>query len=200
MASAPNHFFGINYIPDNPKMMEPPAYWLQRLYDFDSDLVVLPSRQRLFAYVLARRARHTPGLSMLGVLSNDSDTAMCARHGLLPICLVFRQGSGWSIDNLLRDLASRDTWRARDAHPSRSAAAVLDESDACERQAIKASIRDDMRQRAKAGWRSYQVRTRQRVAVGGDNPYGGVGSQRTQVPLVAQSGQYTHRGSVLMPR
>ena len=53
---APNPFIGKNYIGDNVKMVSPPAYWLQRLYDFDNQLVVLPSRQKPYAYVLARRA------------------------------------------------------------------------------------------------------------------------------------------------
>ncbi len=162
MRGEPNRFIGKNYIPDNPRMEVPPSYWLQRLWDFDADLVVLPSRQRPFAYVLARRCRRSGGLSELGVYSHNSDTGMCAAHKLVPVTLIIRHSStSWSIDNILNDLRSRDTWRAK-KETGRSAGELVDLQEAQEKQKVRDDIRDDIRNRSRDAWRSYQARTGQR--------------------------------------
>lgn len=155
-----NPYVGVNFIGDNPKMAVPPKYWLQRLFDFDADLVVLPSRQRPFAYVLARRARRSAGLMPAGVLETTSDAGMCAKYGLVPVSLIYRQGSAWSIDNILRDLASRDIWKA--GGPSK-AADILDANDIAAEQETKRNIRKDLDYRGKDAWKSYQARTGQRT-------------------------------------
>ena len=156
-----------NYIADNPKMAQPPAYWLQRLYDYDALLVVLPSRQTPFAYVLARKARRTAQLTPAGVYSVESDTGMCASYGLVPVCLVYKSGSGWSIDNVIAELQSRDIWRQGGGE---KAADMLDERDAKQAEKIKADIRDDMYNRSGDAWRSYQARTGQRSKLNASTP------------------------------
>lgn len=149
-----------NYIPDSPKMAEPPAFWLQRLYDFDNQLVVMPSRQRPYAYVLARRARRSAATlgDMVGVL--EGDTAMCVSYGCVPVSLILRTGEGWEIDGILADLKSRDIWEHGGGD---KAADLMDQADAKARARIKADIRDDMWMRSGDAWRSYQARTGQRT-------------------------------------
>jgi hypothetical protein len=149
-----------NYIADNPRMAQPPQFWLQRLYDYDNLLRVLPSRQTPFAYVLARVARRTGRLTPQGIYDNASDTGMCAQYGLVPVCLIFRNGEGWTIDNIIAELQQRDIW----AHGGAERAAdMLDKAEADKAARIKADIRDDMWMRSGDAWRSYQARTGQRT-------------------------------------
>jgi hypothetical protein len=148
-----------NFIGDNPHMAVPPSWWLQRLYDFDRDLVVVPSRQRPFAYVLARRARRSGAIHPANVSERHNDTAMCASYGLVPVSLILRHGITWTIDNLLADLRARDTWRQPQM------ADQVDALDATNEKKLKASIRDDMWNRSGDAWRSYQARTGQRVSL-----------------------------------
>lgn len=158
-----NPLIGINYIPDNPRMATPPAYWLQRLYDFDGDLVVLPSRYRPFAYVLARRVRLArPMLAdrALEQTVTQPDTRMCLHYGLVPVSLIFRTGSTWSIDNILRSLKARDIWAHGGAEKMADQVDAVDQAHAA---GIRRQTRDDMYHRAGDAWRSYQARTGQRI-------------------------------------
>lgn len=159
-----------NYIPDNPSMAQPPTHWLQRLWDFDSDLVVLPSRQRPFAYVLARRARRSRGLIPETIYDHRSDTGMCFKYRLVPVTLIIRHTDGWSIDNILRDLASRDTWRHRKARfidengtLVKGAAAAVEQQESEQEQKRQQQLRDNFWHRSGDAWRSYQARTGQRT-------------------------------------
>lgn len=161
MASEPNPFIGVNYLPLNPKMSEPPAYWLQRLFDYDNMLVVFPSFNRPYAYVLARRRQLTAGLSdkaLDSVLTNP-DTKAALQHGLVPVSLIFRTGVTWSIDNIIESLKARDIWAAGGGDKF---ADKMDAVDAAETKRKQAAVRDDMWMRSGDAWRSYQARTGQR--------------------------------------
>lgn len=159
----PNRFIGINYIDRDSKMSVPPEYWLQRLYDFDADLVVFPSIQTPFAYVLARRARRTGGMNIHDPAFEKAsdDTKFCLMRRLLPVSLIYRHSTAsWSIDNILADLRRRDIWAAGggDGFADR-----VDKEDADEEKRIKDEIRKDMWNRSGDAWRSYQARTGQRT-------------------------------------
>lgn len=158
-----NRFIGVNYLNIDNKMSAPPEYWLQRLYDFDADLVVFPSIQTPFAYVLARKARRTGGMNMYDPAFENatSDTKFCVARRLLPVCLIYRHNAvSWSIDNILADLRHRDIWAAGGAT---AFADRVDKEDADEEARIKKEIRDDMWNRSGDAWRSYQARTGQRT-------------------------------------
>jgi hypothetical protein len=133
----PNPFIGKNYYDIDSKMAIPPAYWLERLYDFDADLVVFPSQQVPFAYCLARRARRTAGINT-GVLKEGAtpDTKMCLKHHLLPVTIIYRHNAAaWSIDNIISDLKARDTWAMGG---SKKVADVLDAQDEQHRAKVQA--------------------------------------------------------------
>lgn len=157
-----NPWIGKNYLDIDQKMAVPPAFWLQRLYDFDADLVVFPSIQVPFAYVLARRAHKTGGLNpQLPEFANaQPDTKFCLERRMLPVSLIYRHNAvSWSIDNLLADLRSRDIWAAGGGD------AYADQADAADDAAtakVKAGIKDDFYNRSGDAWRSYQARTGQR--------------------------------------
>lgn len=159
-----NPFVGVNYLPDNPGMAVPPAYFLQRIYDYDAMLVLLPSRTRPFAYVIARRRQFGAGISNKAIEDTVtvSDTKMCLLHGLVPVCLMFRNGQGWDPDPVIRSLTARDLW----AHGGADKVAdQLEAQEAAETDRVRKEIRDDMWNRSGDAWRSYQRRTGQSVSL-----------------------------------
>lgn len=102
----------INYIPDQNKfkLAGPPAYFLQRLWDFDDSLVVIPSRQGFF-YRLAQRRK--PNLSTAIVneaLFKESDTQMLASYNLVPVTTIVSTAN-WSNPYLIEELRRRSPWR-----------------------------------------------------------------------------------------
>src|ERR1700674_4410629 len=135
-AIANNPWIGVNYIDDNANMSVPPAYWLQRLYDFDADLVVFPSRFKPYAYVLARRQRLAKGLTdeALVATATQPDTKLCLLRGLVPVTLIYRTGVTWSIDNIIAQLKARDLWAAGGAE---KAADLLEAQDTAAEDAQK---------------------------------------------------------------
>jgi hypothetical protein len=149
---------GVNYLDLNMNVEVPPEFWLQRLFDFDSKLVVFPSRVIPFAYVLARRAERSRGLTDQALIDTieQLDTKTCLLRGLVPVTIIYRVGSTWSIDNIIRDLHARDTWRWKD---SDALADQLDADDAEAERKKRQAIRDDMWNRSGDAWRSYQSRT-----------------------------------------
>lgn len=153
----------MNYLDTTTAMSAPPAFWLQRLWDFDTDLVVFPSIQTPFAYVLARRARRTGGMNANDPQFVDAppDTKFCIMRHLLPVSLIYRHNAAsWSIDNILAELTRRDIWAAGggEAYADQADAADLQRTD---RQ--KEDVRLDMWNRSGDAWRSYQARTGQRT-------------------------------------
>ncbi len=149
-----------NYIADNERMEAPPPYFLQRLFDFDNMLVLIPSRHVPFAYVVARRRQFSKGLSDKAIQGSiqQPDTLMCLHYGVVPVCLMFKTGPSWSPDGLLRDLAARDLW----AHGGADKVAdMLEEQEAAEKEKIRQATRDDIWNRSGAAWESYKARTGQ---------------------------------------
>ncbi len=160
MAREGNKFIGINYVDDNENMDVPPEFWLQRLYDFDSELVVFPSRYRPYAYVLARRQHFSAGRRDLALEKSvtQPDTKLCLERHLVPVTLIYRTGVTWTIDNIIAQLKARDVW----AHGGyEKVANLLDDQDVKTEEDKAAVVRQDMWARSGEGWKSYQARTGQ---------------------------------------
>jgi|KBSSwiStaDraftv2_1062776.scaffolds.fasta_scaffold06641_4 hypothetical protein len=184
-----------NWIADNRNAEQPPAYFLQRLYDFDAMLVLMPSRDQPGAYVLGRRKQFGPGLTPAAVqgVYTKPDTRMCILNGAVPVCMVFKPANGsWSPDPLIRTLMARDIW----AHGGADKVAdMLEEQEEAEKVATLAASRKEIYERSGDGWRSYLARTgqssikfndrfpvkKQRVAANGEvvAPRKTTGSRRT---------------------
>lgn len=100
-----------NYIQDtNPfRLAGPPQWWLRKLFDFDSSLVVVPSRQGFF-YRLAQRRRPNPSEVIARNLLNESDTMMLASYGLIPVTTLLATAN-WDNPLMWQDLAERAPWR-----------------------------------------------------------------------------------------
>jgi len=161
-----------NWIGDQNRfgLASPPTWWLQRLADFDNQLVIIPSRQEP-VYRIARRRQFSPGIGTLALLDTQRDTAMLASYGLVPVTTMIRYAQRWEIDSLLQKLRDRDTWalsggpmsgRSAAERAERVVGAIEQQEDALaakERQ----RMRDDLDYRGKDAWKSYQARTGQRT-------------------------------------
>lgn len=150
-----------NWNPDGRNIDAPPAYFLQRLYDFDAMLVLMPSRETPDAYVLGRRKQWGKGLTEAAIdaVYTKPDTKMAILNGTVPVCMVYKPVSGsWSPDGLLAKLRARDLWTMGGAD---AVADMLEEQEAAEKKATQKAIRDDIYNRSGAAWRSYQARTGQ---------------------------------------
>jgi hypothetical protein len=176
-----NPYLGLSFIADNPRMEVPPAWFLARLHDYDADLVMLPSKMKPFAYVLARRSRVTRGLTAKAIdeTITQLDTKMCFQYGLVPVCLLFKHGSQWNADTVLDRLKARDTWTQGGGD------ALADQLDAEERQAncgglggplcecaYHKALKYRLRSQSRDAWHSYQYRTGQRTTVPGPSRSG----------------------------
>ncbi len=150
-----------NWIRDNGNAEQPPAYFLQRLYDFDAMLVLMPSRNMPGAYVLGRRKQFGPGLTeaAISAVYTKADTVMAVVNGTVPVCMVFKPVKGsWNPDPLIRTLMARDLW----AHGGADKVAdMLEAQEDAATKATQQAIRDDLYNRSGDAWRSYQARTGQ---------------------------------------
>lgn len=147
------------FIADNERAEAPPAFFLQSLYDYDSMLVVLPSRTKPAAYVIARRKQFGPGLTQDAIdMYTQPDTKMCIQHGCVPVCLMFKTGPTWNVDTVLQSLKARDIW----AHGGADKVAdMLEQQENDAKAATLAEASADVWNRSGDAWRSYQARTGQ---------------------------------------
>lgn len=165
-----------NWIADKNRynLPTPPGWFLQSLFDFDNQLVLIPSRKKVKgerpAYLLCRRRLRSSGLGDVAMLDNmHPDTNMCYAHGVVPIApLRFKANQvGFTrggLNSLLTDLRSRDSW-ALTGGPDGDADATWKAVEAQE-QSIEArerhNLRDMFYHRARDAWRSLKARTGQR--------------------------------------
>lgn len=186
-----NRFVGVNYYPEGmPHMAVPPEFWLERLFDYDAELVVFPSRHVPFAYVLARRRRSfAPAMDLaLERTITQPDTKLCLTRGLAPVTIIIRHSQGsWDIDTIIRSLQARDIWAhgGGDAFTNKQEAAETAAEDT-----RKAALRDDMMQRSELAYKLYKRRTGQRVSSSGV-------ATRAPLPTKSPSGSTGGSGIVL---
>jgi hypothetical protein len=149
-----------NWVADNQNAPQPPPYFLQRIYDYDAMLVVMPSRDNPGAYVIARRKQFGPGVTPAAIdaVYTKADTKMCILHNTVPVCLMMQTGTSWDPEQIIEKLFHRDIWRHGGAD---KVADMLEEQEAAAQAKIDADIRDDLYNRSGDAWRSYQARTGQ---------------------------------------
>lgn len=154
-----------NWLPDTNTYLlpAPPAWWLQRLSDFDPQLVVFPSRLKR-CYILARRRSQTLRRPELVKLDGDllkstagGDGQVLAQNDLVYVESII--GNGVFTAKIFSQLRARDTWRIGGAEKY---ADLLDEIDHKQEVTTRANWLEDTEHRAKDAYRSYQARTGQR--------------------------------------
>lgn len=138
-------------------LSKPPDYFLQRLLDYDHQLVVIPSRQQPL-YRLARRVQFTAGIGPLAVLSPEADTAMMHTHGIVPVTTIVRFGGSnfWDAEAVIQKLRDRDIWEHGGAE---KVTEMIEAAEAADRQRILERTRDQLRVRANDGFNSLLART-----------------------------------------
>lgn len=165
----------LNYIEDVNRfhLPTPPEWFLKRLWDFDAELVLIPSRREVVgvsaAYLLCRRRLFSLQLGDAVMLDNlNPDTNMCHVHKLLPIGpLRFNNGATTftegACDSLLRDLRERDMWAVtgRDKDPDAAWKLVEDNERYAEEKAQR-SLREHFYHLGRDAYRSLKARTGQR--------------------------------------
>ena len=166
-----------NYIADDvaTAIDIPAPYFLQRLYDFDNMLVVLPSRKTPGAYVIARRRQFSAGFSDKAMIDaiDQPDTKMCLALGIVPVCMMFKTGPSWNPDPIIQSLMARDIW----AHGGADKVAdMLEEQEAAAKEKIRKETRDDLWNRSGAGWQTYKAR----VGANNTSRYGGTLESRKE--------------------
>lgn len=125
-----------NWIPDENRfhLAGPPSWFLDRLWDFDPSLVIVPSRQS-FCYRLAQRRRlQLADHITQDALWNQSDTKMLARYSLVPVTTIVATAN-WSNPYIFEELRRRAPWRMGGADAVNQ---MLDDQD----------TKDDLDQRA----------------------------------------------------
>ncbi len=90
----------------------PKAWWLKVLFDYDAQLVILPSAKDC-VYRLCRRVRRGArlGLSQM-TIHEHPDTVQMIQHGLVPIATLTPWSIQADVSKVIRDLQARDLWKA----------------------------------------------------------------------------------------
>lgn len=155
-----------NYlVTENPfKLAAPPAWWLQQLFDYDSQLVVFPSRHRM-AYILARRRRFSNAMDELVKMDQNIvrqsaglDGDILAQHNLIYV----RHLIGETVRRPLIFQWLRDHDITANGGAEKVASQIEDvEADiAAQKRRV---MLDNIDQRARDAYRSYQARTGRRA-------------------------------------
>lgn len=161
-----------NWIEDENifRLAQPPDWWLQRLFDFDHMLVVMPSRKTRTHYLLARRRQYSAGLGDVAMLDNKHpDTNMCYAHGVIPIGpLVVKKGgqnpfSETTIAALITELRRRDTWATKAGiEGGEDYADGVEAAESVAEAKQRADLKDGFYHRARDAWRSLNARVGRR--------------------------------------
>lgn len=158
-----------NYIPDtNPfKLAGPPLRFLRKLWDFDSSLVVVPSRQN-FLYRLAQRRQ--PKLSTAIVneaLFQESDTQMLASYNLVPVTTIL-SSANWDNPYLFEELRRRAPWRQFGR--TEDAIKAVESQDMAEDLAKRAQTDEHITSLSKDAWGLYNKKIGKRTHMWSPKP------------------------------
>lgn len=139
----------------------PPLALLRRLWDFDSSLVIIPSKQDCVYRLAQRRPISLPKHLLDDPFFNQSDTQMLASYGLIPVTTILAEPN-WFHPNFFKELENRAPWRMGGAEKVLTA---LEEEEM--REEAQKKIDEDLRLTdiSRQGWRSYQRRTGARVTI-----------------------------------
>ena len=177
----------VNWLPDSNRwnLPVPPPWFLKRLYDFDSMLVLIPSRKKVKgerpAYLLCRRRLHSAGLGDVAMLDNKHpDTNMCYQHSVVPIApLRFKANqvafTEPGCDSLIADLKARDMW-AVSGGPDGNADKIwkdIEYAEQLQKRKERHNLRDMFYHRARDAYRSLTARVGRRNQRASSNRHAG---------------------------
>lgn len=142
-----------NYIVDENRfhLAGPPMWWLQKLWDFDSSLVVIPSRQQYVYRLAQRRKLQLPEGIVNEALLKENDSRMLASYGLIPVTTILPTAN-WSNPYLFVELANRAPHRLGGADKVN---AMLEAQDAQAEIAKQQQTEEHLRYLGKDAWGLY---------------------------------------------
>ena len=142
-----------NYIADQNrfKLAGPPKFWLNQLWDFDSSLVVVPSRQGCYYRLAQRRRLQLPEHIVNEALFKESDTQMLSTYGLVPVTTILATAN-WSNPLMFEELRQRAPWRNGGADKVNAELEIKDQQ-----REMDKNVRIDERNTdiAKDAWKMY---------------------------------------------
>lgn len=143
-----------NYLVDsNPfNLAGPPTYWLKALWEFDSSLVVMPSKLGFF-YRVCQRRKPTHAIQIVNdIIKEDLDGRMLAARNLVPVTTLVATTNWGNYAFHMEEL------RRRNPHRMGGAAKVINQVEAADQQTEidKAAQNDEMLTSiSKDGWGLY---------------------------------------------
>lgn len=152
-----NYLVGVN-----PFGMErPPQWWLNEMWLFDPQLVLVPGLKRM-VFTLARRATRCGGEPLHDVrgLSQNPDTIFLNQSRLVRVCEIM-VGVTWDM-RIFRKLAAHDIQRQGGAA---EVANTLDAMDDKARAVIQADQESEIHARSVAGYKAYKTITGERLSL-----------------------------------
>jgi len=125
-----------NFIPDMNrfKLAGPPTWWLDKLWDFDNSLVVVPSRQDCIYRLAQRRKLNLANNIVNDALFNESDTKLLARYGLVPVTTIIATAN-WGNPYIFEELRRRAPWRLGGADVVNQMLDAQDQKDELDKRA-----------------------------------------------------------------
>jgi len=145
-----------NYIPDQNKwkLAGPPDWFRRSLWEFDSSLVIVPSRQGFYYRLAQRRKLRLPEHIVNEALWKESDTQMLATYGLVPVTTILATVN-WDNPLIFAELAARAPWRQGGAD---AVIQRLEAKEAAEEAKKNQAIDEHLTQNAKDAWRLYRTK------------------------------------------
>ena len=145
-----------NYIQDVNRfnLAGPPDFWLLQLHEFDSSLVVVPSRQGFYYRLAQRRKLQLPEHMTNAALWHDSDTHMLARYSLIPVTTILATAN-WSNPYIFVELANRAPWRMGGAGKVNKILEDQDKRDALDK---RVATDEHLTALSKDAWKLYRTK------------------------------------------
>lgn len=130
-----------NWIPDTNRfaLARPPQFFLQKLWEFDSSLVIIPSRQSPLYRLAQRRKLNLPEKMVNEALFNESDTKMLASYSVVPVTSILGTVN-WHDPYLFVELHNRAPHRLGGADEVNRQLDIQDAKD----ELMKAAKQDEM--------------------------------------------------------
>lgn len=148
MARLPNYIEASNPF----KLSGPPSWFLQQLWQFDSSLVIIPSKQGFYYRLTQRRRLQLPEKIVNEILREQADTQMLASYGLVPVTTILATAN-WGNPYIFVELQRRAPWRMGGADRYNQ---LIEEQE--KREALNKNLKQDdmLNYLSKDAWRYYQ--------------------------------------------
>lgn len=158
-----------NYIPDRNrfKLAAPPQWFLRKLWDYDSSLVIIPSRQNHMFRLAQRRPLTLTMKWAYEMMGGEADSSMMAGYGLVPITTILST-INWSSPLIWAELNDRSAgWRKG----MREVDNILDRNDRERQERINRDNDTINDARARDGYRLYKTLSGQRTFIDGSKRF-----------------------------